>query len=92
MTPPGEGDDEALRAGRQSTSLDFLLDALLDMSAAALVSYPGSPTGAAGGAVGPQAWPAAMRSPFEQRAAHAARDMAAVPKACILPRATLQEA
>ena len=92
MTPPGEGDDEALRAGRQSTSLDFLLDALLDMSVAALVSTPGSQTGAAGGAVALEAWPAAMRSPFEQRAAHAARDMATVPHACTQPLVTLQEA
>ena len=34
---PGEDDDEALRAGGKSNSLDFLLDTLMDMSVAALV-------------------------------------------------------
>ena len=62
------------------------------MSVAALVSYPGSSTGAAGDGVGPQAWPAAMRSPFEQRAVRAARDMAAAPSTCVRPLAALQEA
>ena len=76
--PPGEDDDEALRAGGQSTSLDVLLDALMDMSVTALVC-PGPAADAAAGDVALRVWPAAMRSSFEQRSVHATRDMAAVP-------------
>ena len=89
--PPGEDDDEALRAGGKSTSLDFLLDALLDMSVAALVCSTSSANAAAGSAT-LKGWPTAMRSPFEHCGVHAARDMAAVPNVCLRPPATLQKA
>ena len=87
---PGEDGDEALRAGGKSTSLDFLLDTLMDMSVAALVCSTSSADAAAAGSLTPKGWPTAMRSPSKRCGMHAAQDMATVPSAHIQPLATVQ--
>ena len=80
-----------MRTGGQSTSLDSMLDALMDLSVAALVC-PGPAADAEAGGVALAGWPAAMRSPSGQRGAHAAHDMAAVPNMWLQQMATIQEA
>ena len=63
MTPAGEDKPQELCAGRAAKSMESLLDNLLDLSVAALVS-PSPSLGRL--AAAPEGLGLTMRSPFEQ--------------------------